>query len=121
LMVFAWWSGNGDMHLKNFSVFTDAQGVVQLTPAYDLVCTRLVIANDPLALPITGKRDNLDRDDWLKFAEYCRLPAKTAQRVLETQRSVTDAAAELIDRCFLPTDLKLVLKELTAVRSVQLG
>ncbi len=80
LFVFAWWSGNGDMHLKNFSLLADEQGILRLTPAYDLVCTRLVIQNDPLALPVGGKKDNLSRNSWLEFAAYCQLPEKTAVR-----------------------------------------
>ena len=103
-LVFAWWSGNGDMHLKNLSLLTNEQGVTQLSPAYDLVCTRLVIPNDPLSLPIVGKKDNLDRNDWLNFARYCQLPEKTALRVLEAQSSAQDAATTLIDRSFLPLE-----------------
>ena len=117
LLVFAWWSGNGDMHLKNFSLLADEQGVTRLTPAYDLVCTRLVIPNDPLALPISGKKENLDRDDWLSFASYCQLPERTAHRVLETQASVLNSATALIDRSFLPTDQQKVYKELIANRT----
>lgn len=119
-LVFEWWSGNGDTHLKNFSLLADEQSVMRLTPAYDLVCTRLVIENDPLALPISGKKDNLDRSDWLRFAEYCKLPPKTAQRVLDTQRSVADSAAALIDRSFLSAEQKLAYRELTTERAVQL-
>lgn len=120
LLVFVWWTGNGDMHLKNFSVLADEQGIMRLTPAYDLVCTRLVIEDDPLALPITGKQDNLDRGDWLKFAEYCQLPPKTAKRVLDTQRSVSDAAAKLIDCSFVADEQKKVYKDLMADRAARL-
>ena len=121
LLLFVWWSGNGDMHLKNFSLLADEQSVMRLTPAYDLVCTRLVIENDPLALPITGKKDNLDRGDWLKFAEYCQLPPKTAQRVLDTQRSVTASAASVIDRSFLGVEQRQAYRDLTRERSSQLA
>jgi serine/threonine-protein kinase HipA len=117
LLVFAWWSGNGDMHLKNFSLFTDEENVMRLTPAYDLICTRLVIQDDPLAMPITGNKDNLDRADWLKFARYCQLPEKTALRVLKSQASATDAAVALIDRSYLPEDQKTAYKDLVAERS----
>jgi serine/threonine-protein kinase HipA len=120
LLVFIWWSGNGDMHLKNFSLLVDEQGVMRLTPAYDLACTRLVIPNDALALPITGKKDNLDRDDWMAFARYCQLPEKTALRVLETQASVTDSAAALIDRSFMSAEQKKAYRALTAERRAQL-
>lgn len=117
LMVFTWWSGNGDMHLKNFSVLADEQGLLRLTPAYDLVCTRLVIPDDPLALPITGKKEKLDREDWLRFAEYCQLPDRTAIRILNRQSAVLEAAHRLIDQSFLPADQKERYQALLAERS----
>lgn len=46
LLLFVWWSGNGDMHLKNFSLLTDANRFTRLTPAYDLVCTQLLIPDE---------------------------------------------------------------------------
>src|SRR5690606_29429207 len=76
LAVFIWWSGNGDMHLKNFSVTRDSEGLIRLTPAYDLLSSRLVIPNDRLALPMVRKDDHLTRGTWLEFARYCQLPEK---------------------------------------------
>ncbi|MBK9117992.1 MAG: HipA domain-containing protein [Phycisphaerales bacterium] len=70
-LIFAWWCGNGDMHLKNLSVFVDPQGIVRLTPAYDLLSTRLVIPNDPLALSVVGKKSKLTVDTWREFAQHC--------------------------------------------------
>ncbi|MBX9653884.1 HipA domain-containing protein [bacterium] len=104
LMLFIWWSGNGDMHLKNFSLLTSEDGVIQLTPAYDLVCTRLVIPDDQLALPIAGKRDRLDRADWLEFARYCNLPEKPVMRVVSELVGSQTKATELIDRSFVSSD-----------------
>ena len=120
LLLFAWWSGNGDMHLKNFSLFVDEHGVMRLTPAYDMVCTRLIIPDDPLAQPIAGKKDNLTRSAWLDFARYCQLPEKTAARLLDKQASATSAAAALIDASFLPDDQKAAYKQLIADRTESL-
>ncbi len=106
LLVFTWWSGNGDMHLKNFSLLPGEDEIVQLTPAYDLVSTHLVIPGDPLALPVGGKRTNLALGDWLQLADYCQLPRKVAGRVLREQAAVADRAAELIENSFLSTDQK---------------
>ncbi|MFO0905766.1 MAG: HipA domain-containing protein [Pirellulales bacterium] len=121
LLVFVWWSGNGDMHLKNFSLLVDEQGVIRLTPAYDLVCTRLVIPNDPLALSILGKKDNLDRKHWLAFAEYCQLPAKAAARVLDAQTAALPEASGLLERCFLPAEQKAEYRELLEERTARLA
>lgn len=117
LFLFIWWTGNGDMHLKNFSLLTGEDGITRLTPAYDLVCTRLVMPDDPLALPLQGKRDNLRRGVWRRFAEYCALPDRVAQRVLDKQTSVLESATNLIDRSFLPGDQKDDYKRLIAERT----
>jgi serine/threonine-protein kinase HipA len=121
LLVFAWWSGNGDMHLKNLSLLVDEQGVIRLTPAYDLVCTRLVIPDDPLALPILGKEDNLDRKHWLAFAKYCQLPERAAVRILDAQTATLPEAFRLIERGFLPTEQKEDYRQLLAERTARLA
>jgi serine/threonine-protein kinase HipA len=121
LLVFAWWSGNGDLHLKNFSLLADEQGIMRLTPAYDLLCTRLVIPNDTLALPIIGRKDNLQRGTWLQFAEDCQLPPKAALRVLNKPASILEDATRLIERSFLPNDQQDEYKRLIAERAKTLG
>ena len=47
LILFSWWIANGDMHLKNFSLITTPEGIRRLSPAYDLLCTKLVIPDLP--------------------------------------------------------------------------
>ncbi len=117
LLVFTWWTGNGDMHLKNFSLLTGEDGITRLTPAYDLLCTRLVMPDDVLAIPLQGKQDNLRRGAWRRFAEYCGLPEKVALRVLDKQASVLTDAIALIDRSFLPEDQREAYKQLIAERT----
>ncbi len=119
-LLFVWWSGNGDMHLKNFSLVASEDGILQLTPAYDLLCTRLVIPKDLLALPIVGKNDNLRRGSWRRFATYCKLPEKAAERVLTKQISILDEALRLVDRSFLPHDQKEDYKHLIEERTKML-
>jgi serine/threonine-protein kinase HipA len=121
LLVFSWWSYNGDMHLKNFSLLADGKGFLKLTPAYDLLCTRLAIPKDvTLAMPIDGRKSNLRRSTWIKFAEYCGLPEKPVMRVLEAQISVLDDATRLVDRSFLPDDQKALYKDLIVERTAVL-
>ncbi|HUF60640.1 MAG TPA: HipA domain-containing protein [Verrucomicrobiales bacterium] len=100
------------MHLKNFSLLTGEDGITRLTPAYDLDSTRLLMPDDQLALPLQGKRDNLRRGVWRRFAKYCGLPEKVALRVLEKHVSARDKAAALIDRSFLPADQKDAFKRI---------
>ncbi len=117
LLVFCWWTGNGDMHLKNFSLLTAEDGMVRLTPAYDLVSTHLVIRDDPLALPVGGRRIGLTRGAWRGFADYCGLPPKVSERLLDEQIKATDEAVRVIGRSFLPVEQKGDYEALVRARS----
>ncbi len=64
-----------------------------------------------------GKKDNLRRGVWRRFAEYCGLPEKVALRLLDKQASVLSDATALIDRSFLPPDQKEAYKRLIADRT----
>lgn len=111
-MLFCWWTANGDMHLKNFSLITAPDGIRRLSPAYDLVCTRLVIRNDPLALPIGGRKSKLRRDRWLHFAEYCEIPERAAKRLISNQIDALEPAQQLIAASFLPDEMKEQYEEI---------
>jgi serine/threonine-protein kinase HipA len=106
LFLFSWWVANGDLHLKNLSLLTTADRIHRLSPAYDLVCTRLVIPDDVLSLPIGGRTKGLTRRHWLDFAEYCRIPERAARRLLAQQIEAFDDAAELVGRSFLTDTVK---------------
>lgn len=45
-VIFCFVIGNGDAHVRNFSVLRDRDGLTQLSPAYDLLCTRIHLPND---------------------------------------------------------------------------
>jgi len=48
-LIFNYLISNGDAHLKNFSVIDYEQnGIYQLAPAYDLLCTKLHIDDGDL-------------------------------------------------------------------------
>ena len=107
LLLFSWWVCNGDLHLKNLSMLTLGGGRHQLSPAYDLVNTRLVIPDDhTLSLPICGKKDALTRRTWLDFAAYCGLPAKAAETLFSAQIDALGAVTDLIQQSFLPAAQK---------------
>ena len=106
LLLFSWWVENGDMHLKNFSLITMPDGIRRLSPAYDLVCTKLVIPDDTLAMPIRGRDKNFKRRTWLDFAEYCEIPEKAAKRLISEQIETLEPAIRLISASFLPEQMK---------------
>ena len=106
LILFSWWMANGDMHLKNFSLLTTTDGIRRLSPAYDLVCTKLIIPDDTLAMPVGGRDRNFTRRKWFDFAEYCQIPERAAKRLLSEQNEALEPALRLISASFLPDQIK---------------
>ena len=56
-IVFDYLFGNGDAHLKNFSVYESALGDYVMTPAYDLLSTTLHYPNDLMFMALSLFRD----------------------------------------------------------------
>jgi len=81
LLLFCYLTGNEDMHLKNFSLLV-RNGVICLSPAYDLLNTTLVLENasEESALPLRGKKRKLTRDDWVDY--LCRERLKLPEAIL---------------------------------------
>jgi serine/threonine-protein kinase HipA len=116
-VLFSWWIGNGDLHLKNLALLTATPGMPKLSPAYDLLSTGTVIPGDALALPVGGKRSRLDRTDWIAFAEYCGLGARLADREIDGLLAGEAAALELVETSFLDGELRARLGEILEARS----
>ena len=66
LSLFSFITGNSDMHLKNFSLIRNEDDEIMLSPAYDLLSTKLLIPKDKedLALPLNGKKNNFRKKDF---------------------------------------------------------
>lgn len=75
--VFAWLTGNGDLHAKNLSVLGQTGGGFAMAPVYDVPCT-LVYGDNTLALPVAGKLKNLRARHWAEFAESLGLRPRAA-------------------------------------------
>lgn len=76
-IIFNFVIGNGDAHLKNYSITYKDRETIRLTPAYDIVCSKLVIRDEEdSALSINGKKNKLTREDFDKLADYLNIPMK---------------------------------------------
>lgn len=117
LCVAAWWTGNGDMHLKNVSILRDDDERYRLSPVYDFVCTRLVIDRDQLALSIGGKRDRMRQSDWIRFAACAAIPERAAVRVLKSIAKRGHAALHAVHSSFLSSKMKQQYLKLIGERS----
>ena len=70
--------GNGDAHLKNWSVIYRDKVTPQLAPAYDLVSTIHYVANDSLALNLGGEKrfESIDQTHFDRLARRMDAPPK---------------------------------------------
>ncbi|HEX3464795.1 MAG TPA: HipA domain-containing protein [Candidatus Elarobacter sp.] len=85
--------GNGDMHLKNWSVIYRDTRTPALAPAYDYVSTIVYVPNDKLALSIAKTRSWSDISDELleRFARRAGVPRGV---VLRAAREMADRVRE---------------------------
>lgn len=84
-------TGNGDMHLKNWSLIHPGDGATPaLAPVYDLLSTVPYMPGDAMALSLGGERSfaALSASRWTTFAHRARLP----------EAAVLRAVAETVDR-----------------------
>jgi serine/threonine-protein kinase HipA len=78
--------GNGDNHLKNWSFLFPAEGVIRLSPAYDIVPTILFNPDDYLALRFVGSHDfarvNVGRFE--RLASFLHIDRRSVTREVKT-------------------------------------
>ena len=110
LVLFSYITGNGDMHLKNFSLFKDPKLGWKLAPAYDLLSTRLVIpeSKDPeeLSLTIAGKKSNFSLQTFLRFGQLMGMNSKQIQNIIDKLLRQKKQFDSIIRQSFLSEEMK---------------
>lgn len=107
--LFAWLTGNGNLHAKNISVVQQPNGEWLVAPAYDLQCTLAAEieqgfaagvpggilteltdgdpSRDPgMALPVggnAGSRTGLNRNDWLRLGRSLLIPERLVAKCID--------------------------------------
>ncbi|MGY2938745.1 serine/threonine-protein kinase HipA [Bradyrhizobium sp. GM6.1] len=99
-------TGNGDMHLKNWSLLYPGEGRrPTLAPIYDVLSTVSYIPKDGLALSLAGEKSfkPLTPERWRNFANRSRLPeGAVVTAVAETAAAVRDKWSVLPERDVVP-------------------
>jgi serine/threonine-protein kinase HipA len=108
ITLFSFLTGNSDMHLKNFSLLTDEDNEVLLSPAYDLLATKLLVPSDKedLALTLNGRNNNIRRKDFNIFAEYLEIEKKTIDKIYKRFYNALPLLEEWINKSFLSPEMK---------------
>lgn len=113
--LFAWLTGNGDLHAKNVSILRGLDGRWQVAPIYDIPCTA-VYRDFTMALPIDGRTSRIRHRHWEAFADAIGLPRPAARSAM----ALALRAAGTVDLRALPFEgspLNGALRELGLRRS----
>lgn len=108
VILFSWITGNNDMHLKNFSLYEPIDGIIRLTPAYDMLNAVILNPKDDeeLALTLNGKKKKLKRLDFISSGVIMGVEQKTIERLIQKYVKLLPKIEEIIDRSFLNDELK---------------
>lgn len=112
LVVFNYLFSNGDAHLKNFGLLETKRGDFVLSPAYDLLNTKLHVDDPDFALNGGLFADNFKSRDWKKngspsqldFIEFAKRIGIKENRIdilLQPFQERQDGVKQLIDHSFL--------------------
>lgn len=100
--VFAYLTGNGDAHAKNFSVMRDPTGRWQPTPAYDVPSSQ-PYGDNTLALAVDGRRDgNITGARFIALGEAIGLRPRAARSTVHRTAHAADKWHDEVDE--LPFD-----------------
>lgn len=108
MVMFCWLTGNNDMHLKNFSLFSQKRGDYELSPAYDLLNVAIANPNDKeeLALTLNGKKSRITRNDFLEAAGKSGVSEVIVKRLISNFEKCVPAWVQKIDESFLSDEMK---------------
>jgi len=107
-VLFCFLTGNADMHLKNFSLLTGQNGEITLSPAYDLVCTKVAMPEDKdeMGLTINARKRRLARRDFDSLASNLKIPGRSLENIYDKFAGKIPEAMQWIYNSFLPEEMK---------------
>jgi len=113
LVMFCYLTGNADMHLKNFSLIENLLGEYEFSPAYDLLNTAIVIAddNEESALTINGKKRKITLKDFDALAVSLKINNKSTQAIYARLNKILPKWIACINESFLSKNLQKVYIE----------
>ena len=119
--MFAYLTGNGDAHAKNFSVLQDSQGEWRPAPAYDLA-TSQPYGGTTMALFIGGRTSgDVSGRQFVTLGAQLGLPERASRRVIAELVERSPAWRDRLDELPFGLDKVHTLRRVVAYRARQLG
>lgn len=108
-LLFSFFIGNGDMHLKNWSLIElgSMKGIFKLSPCYDFLNTRLPIHDEEIDLGLTlnGKKHKVTKDLFVNFANENKIGHLIDDVFSDLERWMK-TTEDLVTDCYLPEESK---------------
>lgn len=103
-VIFNFLIGNADAHAKNFSIYLYGDAAIELTPAYDLLCSSVYDCDQRIAMKIGKAKfySEVTDDDWELFASDLDISSKLVKTELQKQKQ------------YLPNIIKEIVTELNS-------
>lgn len=113
IVVFNYLSCNDDAHLKNFSLMSADGRDYRLTPAYDLLNTRLHLTSPHIFALSKNLYPGMILDDthsvtgasFMEFGRRLGLPEKLVTKELDGFRAEKPQVKEMLEKCGLPENM----------------
>jgi serine/threonine-protein kinase HipA len=116
-VIFNYLFSNGDAHLKNFALLENESGDHFLSPAYDLIDTRIHVADADFALDkglfadkfeseVFKRTNHRGKDDFIEFARRIRVEKDRAEKLLTPFLLKQEKVDTLVKRSFMDEPTK---------------
>jgi serine/threonine-protein kinase HipA len=110
VFLFNYLMSNGDAHYKNFSLIETSFGDFRLSPAYDLLNSRIHINDNDFALddgllPTKHSKGKV-KEQFFLLAEMAGIPAVQSEKIMHQITSNSEKVKQLIHQSFLSDKFK---------------
>lgn len=121
VLIFNFLTGNGNAHLKNFSLLETSDGDMMLSPLYDLMNTKLHLKDNLLALNLfseceqtslpLGKVYQYKRGDFIEFGKRLKIREANIVKTIDSFLDKKGKILAMIDKSFLTEKAKTLYKD----------
>lgn len=110
ILVFNYLFSNGDAHFKNFSLIETPMGDYRLSPAYDLLNSRMHVEDKDFALEdgLLPKALNQGKiqDQFKTLAEQAGITTKVSDPILTTMQAQSELVEKMINSSYLKDKMR---------------
>lgn len=121
ILIFNFLTGNGDAHLKNISLLETVDGDMMLSPSYDLMNTKIHLADNLLALNLfeefeqtnlpLGEKYNYMSEDFIEFGKRLKIKDKIIIGIIDSFDKNESEILAMVDKSFLSDNAKSLYKD----------